>query len=73
MEVRYEDLVNDPIEEFERIRTFFRLSEDNGFQAWVSSRIDAGRCRKWQTELGPEELRLIEVEQSSLLGELGYL
>ncbi|ODS23377.1 hypothetical protein AB835_09150 [Candidatus Endobugula sertula] len=72
LEVRYEQLVQDPNNQFKRIQDFFELGEDNVFEEWISTQIDSNRQDKWQKDLSKNDLALIEDEISPLLRELGY-
>jgi len=72
MEVRYEDLVQNPLDKFSQICSFFELSMSEELESWINSKIDAGRIEKWQSELSEDELALVMKEQSILLEELGY-
>lgn len=72
MEIKYEDLVQEPELYFEKIRLFFHLKDDEGFSSWVKNKIDAGRRDKWLTEFTQEELALVNIETLPLLKELAY-
>lgn len=43
MEVRYEDVVNHPVD---HIREFFGLPEDVNYRTWVETHFGAGRQEK---------------------------
>ena len=72
MEIRYEDLVEEPGRRFEQIREFFGLEEDATFTRWVNSRIDSSRREKWREDLGVEQLRLVNEQIGNTLSQLDY-
>ena len=73
MEIRYEELVNDPSKVFDEVRCFFELDDDENFNSWVKCNVDGTRTDKWRETLDKEQLDLIEKQASHLLKSLGYL
>lgn len=72
LEIRYEQLVQHPEREFDRVREFFGLPGDDGFRAWTANEIHAGSLDKWRESLQGPDLEDVVSEGQPLLGRLGY-
>lgn len=73
MEIRYEDLVLEPQEVFDKVRSFFELDLDPQFDDWVRETVDNTRTEKWHNNLDEQELKQVIEQSSELLSRLGYL
>lgn len=73
LEVRYEDLVDSPVEVVSQALNWAGLSPDMGFLEKVKSaeRFDANK--KWRNEVGPVQRSLFESLLGSDLERFGYL
>lgn len=87
IELRYEDLVADPVTQLERLCEFARMPFDPAmlqhqeagaklinkpYHDRISKPVDAAAVEKWRTDLEPEELALVEAKVGHLLDEFGY-
>lgn len=72
MEIRYESLVDAPIEAFKEIQRFLDLSDAPEVEQWVGERVDATRRDQWKNTLSSAEMEEIMAEAGRLLRELGY-
>lgn len=72
LELRYEDFIAQPVEEWHRVMAFLDRSPSGTGDAWLSQNIMSRNSRNWQT---PEEASRIAAVESHLrpaLEELGY-
>jgi len=73
LEVRYEELVADPVAEFGRLADFVGADPlDAGFQEHVRTQIHASSVDKWKQDLKGDDLERVERIIGPLLEELGY-
>jgi hypothetical protein len=86
LEVRYEDLVADPVPELRRICDYLGIDYDDemvnhqagaalinkAYHTRVAQPVDDKAVAKWRTVLTPEELALVEERVGHLLDEFGY-
>jgi hypothetical protein len=72
IEIRYEDLTNDPIEVLEKILVFSDLDFDNHFRKHVLSFSIKNMNYKYQSNFTKNALDIIENEIGDLLRTLNY-
>ena len=74
LEVRYERLVAEPVEQGNRILDFLELEDEKNRGALLTAVADASRrsVGRWRKELTASQVDEIEAEAGSLLRELGY-
>ena len=73
LEVRYEDLLADPIRWLEEIRQLTDLSPaSEAFGATAVASISKNPAQRWRRELDPETVNVIEEEAGDILPQLGY-
>lgn len=73
LDVRYEDLLDDPRAEFGRMLDFMGLGWDDRFErSFRQQAFVAGRRDAFQHELGPEAVALLEHHLGEHLERLGY-
>lgn len=74
LEVRYEDVVTDPLDAFQAIAGFIGIDPSaESFSKHLSEQIRAIGLEKWRRHLVGAELQAVEHMAGELLGELGYL
>lgn len=75
-EVRYEDLVRDPVAELTAICRFLGLAYDPAMMDYVRtstySEIDPAMSYQWKRRLTPREIALVEYRAGDLLTRRGY-
>jgi len=73
-ELRYEDLVRDPVGEGERILDFLRIERKGSRDTFLSAtiRADDSSVGTWRNTFYPSELAEIDAEAGDLLRQLGY-
>jgi hypothetical protein len=74
-ELRYEDLVREPVDEAERVLDFLGISRRQSRDAFVSAamRADDSSVGTWRTTFYPSEMAEIDAEAGDLLRQLGYV
>ncbi|MFC7049269.1 sulfotransferase [Emcibacter nanhaiensis] len=73
MEIRYEELVQNPVEKFTEIAKFLGISPDDpGFQDYIGSVITTTSLDKWKEELTDQDLEDFDKIAGPLLRRLGY-
>ncbi len=73
-ELRYEDLVRQPLDEGERILDFLGIEKKKSRDTFLSStmRADDSSVGTWRSTFYPSELAEIDAEAGDLLRQLGY-
>jgi len=73
-ELRYEDLVRQPLDEGERILDFLGIDRKRSRDTFLSAtmRADDSSVGTWRTTFYPSELAEIDAEAGDLLRQLGY-
>jgi hypothetical protein len=73
-ELRYEDLVRQPLDEAERILDFLGIDRSRSRDAFTSAamRADDSSVGTWRSTFYPSEMAEIETEAGDLLRQLGY-
>jgi hypothetical protein len=87
IELRYEDLVDNPVDELHRLAEFLRIPYtekmlahyetgpkliDKPYHERLAEPVNAAAVERWRTDLEPEELALVEAKVGPLLDEFGY-
>ena len=74
-EMRYETLVNAPIEEAERVLDFLSISNPHSCNLLYEAiaKASPNSVGQWKKELSEDQLKQIELEAGTLLRELNYL
>jgi hypothetical protein len=73
LDVRYEDLLEDPRGQFERMLSFLGLAWDDSFEAGFRlHQILPGRSEAYRHDLTPAQLRAVETCLASTLPRWGY-
>jgi len=74
-ELRYEDLVRQPVDEAEQVLDFLDISRRKSRDAFVSAamRADDSSVGTWRTTFYPSEMADIDAEAGDLLHQLGYV
>ena len=73
LEVRYEDLMADPVVQMKRITDFLNLSFTARFEAAFQSLELKQRPAGWQSDWSQQDMETVTREQRRLLSELGYV
>lgn len=88
IELRYEDLVADPVEQLQRLCEFLKIPYSNQmlqhyetgpklidkpYHERLAEPVNASAVERWRSDLEPEELALVEAKVGPLLDEFGYL
>jgi len=73
LEVRYEELVAEPISTTRRIAAFAGLREDRGWTRELSRLSYPNKNEGWRTRLAPSAVARVEAIQHGDLRRLGYL
>jgi len=72
LEIRYEDLTKNPIDEIHSITEFCGLPWTPRFEAHLKSFNISSQNYKWMDDLCPEKVKMIEKECGQLLAALSY-
>ena len=72
-EVRYESIMNSPVETFEEMQRFLDLPPAPEIERWARSTIEPQRQDRWRTRMDPADLEHIVKEAGPLLQRLKYL
>lgn len=73
LEVRYEDLLADPIRWLDEIRQLTDLPPTSeAFGAAAVASISKNPAQRWRQQLDPETVHVIEEEAGGILAQLGY-
>jgi hypothetical protein len=72
IEIRYEDVVQRPLEIFGRLATYLDLPTSAELQRWIDENIDPTRNSKWQNDLSDDDLNELMPHIRGLIDELGY-
>lgn len=73
LELRYEDVIGDPVPAFDRMRQFLGLPADAGFDATVAAHpFDSGRRDAFRSDLDRRSLGLLETALGEALAAFGY-
>jgi hypothetical protein len=77
LEIRYEDLLQDPVEVFARMLQFLGGDEQDAERLaqigpGVRAAIKPGNTAKWKTQIPPHGIRVVERVAGPLLEELAY-
>jgi len=73
IELRYEDLIDTPNQEIEKILSYLNLHYDEQIISELSSNISQERTARWKAGLSNKELQKIEGLVGSTLSLLGYV
>jgi len=73
-ELRYEDLVREPVDEAEKILDFLEIKRKKSRDAFTSAsmRADDSSVGTWRNTFYPSEMAEIDAEAGDLLRQLGY-
>jgi len=73
-ELRYEDLVREPVDEAEKILDFMQIKRQKSRDAFTSAtmRADDSSVGTWRSTFYPSEMAEIDAEAGDLLRQLGY-
>jgi hypothetical protein len=71
LEIRYEELVNDPAAVAERLAEYLEL--ERGLLATALAEAFDRSVGRWQRDLTAEQIKEVEAEAAELLQDLGYL
>ena len=72
-EIRYEDLINNPNENFKKIHEFFMLDYDDAHIQALSDKVNKDNNKKWQDELSHDDLDKILNQAKDHLIRYKYL
>lgn len=73
LQLRYEDVLADPLPAFTEMLKHMGLSMDERFRAVVDSyRLNSGRAAGFRSELSPRSLDLLDARLATQLSALGY-
>lgn len=72
-EMRYEDLINNPNENFKKIHEFFMLDYDDAHIQALSDKVNKDNNKKWQDELSHDDLDKILNQAKDHLIRYKYL
>jgi hypothetical protein len=74
-ELRYEDLVREPLDQAERILDFLGIGRKGSRDSFSSAamRADDSSVGTWRSTFYPSEMGEIEAEAGDLLRQLGYV
>lgn len=73
LEVRFEELLNDPVGNLEIIMEFLALEMTDEYRKAIESLELVYRPRNWRVLWTPEQLEMVLAEQREYLGKYGYL
>lgn len=73
MQVKYEDVVSDPVKIMDQIRKFLDLSVSDNFLGKCSDYVNSSSVGRWRNHLTSDELTLLMRHIQDTLVRLGYL
>lgn len=72
IEIRYEDLIDNPTATLETLLNFAKLEFSEAVFQMADQIIQSDRASNWQSKVRPEQLKVIENKTASMLEELNY-
>jgi hypothetical protein len=74
LELRYEDLVREPLREADRVADFLGLTGTRSREALRGAvgRVESGSVGSWRTSLSEADMADVRAEAGELLARLGY-
>lgn len=77
LQIRYEDLLDQPVDVFSRLINFLEIDDSNGeilanVDRNIRSELKAGNYNKWKHALTPRQIRQFDAIAGDLLRQYGY-